>query len=149
EANETVILTLAANSAYRIGSPAAATVTILDNEPFVTIVATDASAAEDETGADPGTFTVTRTGATTADLTVNFTVTGTAATGAAYTAFPTSLTTPAGQASATVTVRPSHAPLPEANETVTLTLSANSAYRVGSPAAATVTILDNEPTVTI
>src|SRR5262249_15246129 len=118
EPSETVVLTLAANAAYRVGSPSVATVNILDNEPTVTIVATDASAAEVETGADTGTFTVTRTGGTTtADLTVNFTITGTATNGVDYTTIPASVTIPAGQASATVTVNPIDDSLGEANET--------------------------------
>src|SRR5262249_15605327 len=112
-------------------------------------VATDATAAEDVTGSDPATFTVTRTGATTAELTVNFTVGGTATNGADYTAIPVSVTIPAGQASATVTVSPIDDLLAEGNETVILTLAANSAYSRGSERSATVTILDDEPTVTV
>src|SRR4029450_11494597 len=61
EGDETVSVTLGANAAYTIGAPASATVTIADDDaPIVTLVATDAAAAE--AGLDPGIFTVSRTG---------------------------------------------------------------------------------------
>src|SRR5262249_12084964 len=105
EASETVVLTLAASGDYRVVSPSAATVTILDNGPPVTIRAPDATAAE--TGPDPGPFTVPRTGGTTtADLTVNITISGTATNGADYSAIPASVTIPAGQTAAIVAVNP-------------------------------------------
>ena len=48
EADETVLLALASGSGYTIGSPDNDTVTITDNDdPEVTISATDASAAEE------------------------------------------------------------------------------------------------------
>ena len=53
--------------------------------PDVTVAATDNSAAEP--GANTGTFTISRTGATTDPLTVNYSVTGTASNGSDYTAF--------------------------------------------------------------
>ena len=56
----------------------AATVTIVDNEPTVTITAADANATE---GADTGTFVFTRVGNTAGNLVVNFTKTGTATNG--------------------------------------------------------------------
>ena len=50
-------VTLSANAAYTIGAQASATVTIADNDvPLVTLVASDAAAAE--AGGDPGKFTV-------------------------------------------------------------------------------------------
>src|SRR5262245_21243031 len=117
--------------------------------PVVTVVATDATAAEADPGSDPGTFTVTRTGATTAGLTVNCTITGTATNGTDYTAIPVSVTIPAGEASAIVTVSSIDDQLAEGNETVILTLAANSAYIRGSERSATVTILDDEATVSV
>jgi hypothetical protein len=152
EGSETVVLTLASNAAYTVGSPSSATVTIADNDtalPAVTVSATDASAAEPS---NVGVFTVTRTGATPAGLTVNFSVGGTAAGGTDYTPLGTSVTIPAGQASATVTVTPVDDTTVEGSETVVLTLASNAAYTVGSPSSATVTIADNDvalPTVTV
>jgi Calx-beta domain len=77
-------------------------------------------------------------------LTVHFTITGTATNGADYTTIPTSVMIPAGQLSVTVTVSPIDDLLVEPEETVVLRLAANSAYRIGNPAADTVEIRDND-----
>jgi parallel beta-helix repeat protein len=148
EGNETVILTLSADAAYTVGSPNNATVTIADNDqvslPTLTVAATDANASE--TGPDSGTFTVSRTGATTAGLTVRYSLGGTAANGTDYTSLSGSVTIPAGAASASVTVAPINDTTVEGNETVILTVSADTAYTVGLPNNATVTIVDNDQT---
>ncbi|MDW8373941.1 MAG: Calx-beta domain-containing protein, partial [Planctomycetota bacterium] len=116
--------------------------------PTVTITATDAEAAEG-TPANPGTFTITRTGATTSALTVSFTVSGTAIAGSDYTALGTSVTIPAGQASATLTVTPIDDTTVESAETVIVTLAAGTGYTLGTPSSATVTIADNDGAVTV
>jgi hypothetical protein len=88
EATENVVLTLTTGTGYNLGTTTSATVNIADNEtPFVTIAATDASAAETATGvtANPGTFTLTRLGNLASALTVNYTVTGSATNGTDYT----------------------------------------------------------------
>src|SRR5581483_5642435 len=103
EPDETVVASLTPNTTYRIATRDA-TVTIADNEPRVTIAATDADASEG--GPNPGVFTVTRTGSTAVAVTVNYVVTGTAARGADYTALSGSVTIPAGATTATITVTP-------------------------------------------
>ena len=130
EGDETVILTLISNGSYLLGTPNNATVTIIDNDkPVVSIVATDAVAAE--AGLDTGTFTVSRDGITTAPLTVNYTVSGTATNGVDYQLLSGSLTIPAGQASATIVVTPIDDSLFEGNETVIVTLSSSASYILG------------------
>jgi hypothetical protein len=104
----------------------------------VTLVATDANASE--TGPNTGTFTISRTGATTAGLTVRYSVTGTAANGTDYASLSGLLTIPAGASSAVVTVTPINDTEKEGNESVILTLSPDAAYTVGSPDPATVRI---------
>ncbi len=52
--------------------------------PLVSVDATDANAAE--AGADPGTFTITRTGPTAAPLVVDYTIAGSATNGTDYAA---------------------------------------------------------------
>jgi hypothetical protein len=150
EGDETVLLTLSGSASYGIAAPGFATVTIVDRA-VVTIVATDPSASE--AGLDPGAFTVSRTGPTTAPVTVNYTVTGTATPGAGndYTAIGTSMVIPAGAATATITVSPLNNAGVEDDETVVVTLSASASYYVGaSPGnSATVTIVDNDAVVTI
>ena len=144
EGSETVVLTLAAG-AYTIGTPSAATVTLADDEPTVTITATDAVADE---GGGTGTFTITRFGATTNALSVNVLVTGTAGSGTDYAALTTPVVIPAGDASVPLVVTPIDDALPEPSETVIVAL-ASGPYFIGAPASATVTIADDEPLVTI
>jgi len=150
ESNETVVVTLTNPSGAVLGSLDAHTLTINDDDfPTVSIAATDANASE--TG-DPGTFTITRTGALIGDLTVNFTRSGSATSGIDYTAIatPGSVIIPNGQPSATVTVSPLQDADVEGNQTVILTLAANiSVYTLGSPSTATVTIADDDRTVSI
>lgn len=154
ESSETIILTLTGTSTVAVNSSAAsATVTIADNDTpalaTVSIVASDANAAETTSGqaADPGTFTVTRTGSTTAPLTVNYAIGGTATNGTDYTSLSGTVVIPAGQASATITVSPSDDTLVEGNETVALTLSSGSYTIDTTKAAATVTLADNDTAV--
>ena len=121
EGSETVVVTLTANPAYTIGAPSSATLTIADDDkPVVSIVATDAVAAE--AGLDTGTFTVSRDGTTTAPLTVNYAVGGTAINGMDYQLLSGSLTISAGQASGTIVVTPIDDSLFEGNETVIVKL---------------------------
>jgi hypothetical protein len=143
EGNETAILTLAAGTGYSVGSPASATVTIADNEPTVSVVATDAAAAE--AALNPGTFTVTRSVTSASSLTVTYTMSGTAARGTDYTAPTGSVIILANNAAATVTITPIDDSVYEGNETVVLTVSAGAGYSVGSPASASVTIAENDP----
>src|SRR5262245_59838474 len=98
---------------------------------LVSIVATDANAAE--AGLDPGTFTVTRTGATTAALTVSYTVAGTATAGSDYVALSGSLIIPLGSSSATITVTPIDDLLVEGPESVIVTLTDTADYDLGVP----------------
>ena len=88
----------------------------------MTVVATDASA--NEAGPDPGSFTFTRTGATTSPLNVTFTLGGTATPDVDYTnTIGTLVTIPAGQSSITVNFTPILDALVEANETVIVTIT--------------------------
>jgi hypothetical protein len=143
ESAETVILTIAANALYTVGSPSAATVTITDNDlPTVTIEATDDTAAE--AGAATGTFTITRSGDLTAALTVNYTISGSAGNGTDYASLSGSVVVAAGSGSATVVIAPVDDAIDEANETVILTLASGSGYVIGASNADTVTIADND-----
>ncbi|MCX5683045.1 MAG: PA14 domain-containing protein, partial [Planctomycetota bacterium] len=147
DAGETVILTISSNANYSRGTPNNATVTIADNDaPVVSIAATDPNAAEQ--GLDTGTFTVSRTGPTTASLTVNYTVAGTAASGIDFANIGTSVTLGVGVASKTITVTPVDDSASETAETVIVTLSTNGTLYTLDPAkVATVTIADNDPAV--
>ena len=126
----------------RIGTfslPSCATASTL---PSVKVVATVASAAE--AGQTSGVFTVSRTGDTSAPLTVRYTAGGTATPGADYSALPGTITIPAGFSEATIAVTPIDDQIAEPTETVTLTLQTDAAYRLGSPSFAIVTIVSDD-----
>jgi hypothetical protein len=112
--------------------------------PSVSIVASDPTATE--AGSTTGAFRVFRTGPTTANLVVNYTVGGTATGGGTdYAALSGTVTIPTGAAFAPIVVTPANDTQPlEGNETVIVTLVAGAGYVVGTPNAATVTIVDND-----
>ena len=113
-----------------------------DDQPILTVVATDGSASE--SGNDPGIFTVTRTGSTAAALTLNYGLTGSALHGTDYVALPGVLTIPAGSAVGTVVITPIDDEIGEPSQTVVFQLRGGLNYTVGAPSSATVTIVDND-----
>ena len=110
--------------------------------PSATVNASPATSTE--AGPVNGVFHVARSGDTTHPLTVYFTVAGTATSGVDYVALPANVTIPGGAASADVVVTPIDDSEVESNETVVLTLTGSVGYQVGSPAAATVTIVSDD-----
>ena len=111
---------------------------------------TSTDATGSETGADPITFNVTRTGSTTAPWRSTSAWGGTASAGD-YTVSVIGgslsgsvLTIAAGSSSATVTVTPVNDTAVEGAEAVILTVAGGSGYTVGSPASQTGTIADND-----
>lgn len=143
EANETVILTVAAGSGYTVGAPASATGTILnDDVPSASITVAPSSVNEDS--GTPLVYTVTLDQPSLVPLSVAYTVGGTATSGTDYAAVSSPLSIAAGATSGTITVTPTADSAVEANETVVLTLAAGTGYAVGAPASATGTILDDD-----
>lgn len=129
------------------GAPAA-----LAGLPAVSIKASDATAAEP--GENTGAFVVTRTGTLDTELRVAYAVAGSASNGLDVVALPGSVTIPAGASNITISVQPVDDPVPEPAEYVTLSLKAEAtaAYVLGTPASASVTVLDNDnllPLVTL
>ncbi|MBX3712347.1 MAG: putative Ig domain-containing protein [Lysobacter sp.] len=149
EADETVILTVAAGTGYTVGAPASATGTILnDDVPSATISVSPAAVAED--GAPNLVYTVTLNQAAFAATTVNYTIGGTATNGTDYATIASPLVIPAGNTTGTITVNPTADATIEADETVILTLAAGAGYTVGVPNSATGTILNDDlPNLTI
>ena len=143
EGNETVDLTLSPSTEYVIGVPASASVAIVDNVQAITVAATDAAASE--AGPNSGTFTITRTGDSSAQVIVNFSLTGTAST-ADFGAVNLVVGIAAGQTSTTVTIAPVDDALVEGDESVILTVTAGS-YQIGAASNATITISDNDVSV--
>lgn len=134
---------LFANDSYSrlaTSNPFVVTVSTL---PVVSIAVTDGSATEGS-ATDTGTLTVSRTGATAAPLAVNYTVTGTASNGVDYQNLSGTVTIPVGAGSAPIVVATIDDGAVEGSEIVIVTLSANVAYSIGTPASGTVTIIDND-----
>lgn len=143
EADETVILTVAAGAGYSVGAPASATGTILNDDlPSVSIAVAPASVTED--GAQNLVYTVTMDQVALSATSVNFTVGGSATAGTDYAAVTSPLVIPVGNLTGSVSVNPNADASIEADETVTLTLAAGSGYTIGVPAAATGTILNDD-----
>jgi hypothetical protein len=113
----------------------------------VGIRASDANAAETSAGqvVNSGQYVITRSGDTSAALTVNLQVRGTATAGTDYNSLPTSVTIPAGAASVTVPLIVKDDTLTESAESVVVSVLAGAGYSIDSAAtAATVSIADND-----
>jgi len=139
EGPETVILQLGPGNGYLVGSASSATVVIADDDtalPKVSLTATKNSTMENLV--DPAVFTISRTGSTAADLTVNYAISGSAGNGGDFTVLSGSVTILAGNTSAVVEVAPVNDSSSESLETVILTLSTNAAY-ILEPLATTAT----------
>src|SRR5262249_36228656 len=149
EGDEDVQLILDAQdtSGYVLGTPERATITIADLVPLVTLEATDPFAAE---ARDTATFTLTRSGPTSAALPAYYPGGGTATPGADYARLSGSVTIPAGSATATFVVTPVDDSLFEPNESIDVTLSANPAYSPWPAGGDSVYIIDdNDGTPTV
>ncbi|MCE9612044.1 MAG: PKD domain-containing protein [Chthoniobacter sp.] len=140
QGDKTVALALDVG-AYTVGASANDTVTIIDDDAFVSLAVTIPATAE--SSPTPGLFTLTRTGSTANPLTVRFATTGTATSGADYSAVGTSAVIPAGQSSAPVSITALADSLVEGNETATLTIAPDPAYLLGSSLVGNVTIADS------
>ena len=110
------------------------------NQVAVTVSAAQAS----EAGPTDAQFTVSRTGDTSAPVTVRYTVAGTALAGTDYVPLPGAVTIEAGSFTAIVGVSPVDDGAFESDESVLLTLTADTAYSLGSPTAGTVMIVSND-----
>ncbi len=149
EANSVVTVTVDADTAnpitYAPGTPATATVTVIDNDiPAITVVADAASVTEGTAAA----FTLTRTGLLTAPLTVGVTVSEDGDVLAAADEGQKSVMFTANSATATLSVTTQNDLVSEAHSAVTVTVNADSAdpinYMPGTPAAATVTVNNDD-----
>ncbi|MBI4661746.1 MAG: glycoside hydrolase family 9 protein [Verrucomicrobia bacterium] len=117
--------------------------------PIVTVVATDADAAEG--ASNPGVFAFTRRGSVQTPLTVRFQLAGTA-TGltdyrSASGTVPDFIVIPADATTATLELRPVDDAAYEVWESIVLTLTATPSYVLGTQREAFITIRDNDPRV--
>ena len=140
-----VDLSNSTNATVSLGS---SVVTIVNDDalPSLTIVASDANAAE--AGPDTGTFTLTRTGPTDEQLIVVVSLGGTAVELSDYASIQPGNVFQIGQSSIDITVTPIADNLVEGDETVVLSIDPSANYTVGTPGSATVTIADDPAIVT-
>ena len=118
------------------------TVTRAEGLPTVTVAAAAGGKTVPE-GTDAA-FTLSRTGATAAALTVTVTVSQTGSVLKDASAVPSSVTFDAGAATATLALATNDDDTDDDNGTVTVTLGADTGYTVGDPGAATVAVSDND-----
>lgn len=151
EGNETVVLNLqtVSGNAYEVGVPNLATVTIADDDTYIaTISATDNGAAETNTGANNGTFTITlnQQNNSGSGVVINYVITGSAVNGVDYTTIGSSVTILNNQQSIPISIAPINDQIQEGAEQVTLTIQASPNYDLGATAtrSASVNIVDND-----
>jgi hypothetical protein len=152
EADETVGLSLGApTGGATLGAPAAATLTLADDDLGAGVIQLGAATLRRAENAASAVFTVRRTGGTAAGASVAYaTSDGSASAGSDYTSTSGTITFAAGQVSATVSIPLTNDTRDESDETVLLTLSSpgGSAF-LGTPASAVLTITDNDVAGTI
>jgi len=163
ESDETVVLTLPPGTTYIVGNPnpspvgntfASATGTITNDDtlalPVITLAVSPASVPED--GPTNLVFTFTRTGSTTAPLSVPFGFDGMATEAVDFTGLPGTGVTfrtvliAAGSSSATVVIDPVADTDVEPDETVALFLTPGNNYAIGT-ATPVVGIITNDDTL--
>lgn len=111
--------------------------------PFVSIAATD-NVSEEGTSGDTGTFTITRSGSTTNEITVGLDYLGTAIGGTDYQALPATVTIAAGATSTTLSVVPVDDAAGEQPETLIASLRMGTGYSVASESKATIDMKDDD-----
>ena len=111
------------------------------NPPTVTLAATRATS--DESGNNPGEFTLSRTGDTALPLTVNYGVGGSAVNGFDYPPLLGTVTIQAGASSVKIPLSPNPDVQSEGTDTVVLTLATGGAYLIGAQNSATITVADS------
>ena len=118
------------------------TVTRAEGPPTVTVAA--AAGGETVPEGTDAAFTLSRTGATAAALTVTVAVSQTGSVLQDASAVPSSVTFAAGAATATLALATNDDDTDDDDGTVTVTLGADTGYQVGTPGAATVAVSDND-----
>lgn len=141
EGAETIALTLSAPTNAVLGTPATATLTINANDTVVF----NASSSSVGEAAGTAVITVKLNAAATHSVTVQYaTSNGTATAGSDYTAVTGTITFAPGETSKTFSVPIFNDTSDEPNETIALTLSSPTNAALGTPAASTLTITDND-----
>ena len=146
EPDSVVSVTVVDGDNWDLGTPSVAEVTVADNVVPVVTVASDGDVTEGE----DARFTLTRTGVTTAELAVEVTVSETEDMVAAGDEGTRTVTFDANSATATLTVPTRDDDADEPASAVSVTVVDGDTWDLGTPAAAEVTVADNDlPVVTV
>jgi hypothetical protein len=137
-----VVVSIASPSTtYRAASPSSAVITILGQTGAAALpVVTLQSAASHLVKGQPFAITIGLNKALGTSLTINLSYGGTAVLGSDYTLPGGAIIVPPGTTTLPVQVPTVQDDVVESARTLTVTLAASSAYRIGTPSAATVTI---------
>lgn len=141
---DAVTITLVSGSGYAVGDPSSVTVTVeaAPEEPTVTIIAPADSVAE---SGGTVTFTVQLDAASSAALSIPFTVGGSATFGSDYTLVTISpVQVAAGSTTASLQVQIINDTVDDDGENLTITLQSGTGYSLGTPATATIAIIDDD-----
>lgn len=143
---ESFSVTLSNPISATLGAPASASVTINDNDQATVALSSASYNANENVGTLPVTLTLNQAAPYT--VTVNYaTSNGTASAPADYTAASGAAVFTPGVTQTTVNLSIVNDALIENNETFSITLSSPSGATLGAPAAATITITDNDQPV--
>jgi len=145
EGPETVTVSIIPDNAFTVAGASSSIVILDDNLPQVTVYASDSVAGKTGNG---GRITMARTGDLSEPLVVSYLVSGTAVAGRDYQALPQTVTIPAGSITGDIPITPIDNTLPGAR-TVIIQIAHSPAYNVDYQDAATVSIQDNLPVVTL
>jgi Ca2+-binding RTX toxin-like protein len=140
----------ASPSSFILGAGETLTDINFGNVPLPTITLAVSPNTVTEDGTTNLVYTFTRAGDATNSLTVNYAISGTATNGTDYTSIGTSVTFAANSNTATLTIDPTADALVETDETVALILATGTGYTIGTTAAVTGTITnDDYPSITL
>jgi Dockerin type I domain/Calx-beta domain/Planctomycete extracellular len=146
ESVESVVVTLGTPTGATLGATTVYTLVVTDNDdpPLPTVAFSVANQSVDE---NAGSISVTATLSTisAADVVVPFTIAGSATSASDFTTSASPLTIIAGQTSASITLNVIDDPDDELDEEILITLNSATGATLGSIAAQTVTIVDNDP----
>ena len=145
---ETFTVSLSSPSDATLGSVDEATVTITDNDPAPVVSLSASKTVREDAGTVSLTVSLNRM--SSKGVTVDYaTAGGTADAGSDYTAKSGTLTFGETETSKTISVSILDDSVSEDKETITLSLSSPSDATLGSADEATVTIVDNEPSLSV
>lgn len=146
-----IIASIASGSGYLLGSSAADTVTLVDDDVYIVTISTVNQTLNKSNLSQTGSFRIDRGTSTNQALTVNYTLRGTAANGVDYQTLPGSVTIPPHSQYVDVTVTAIATAAVTGNQSIIIDLLPGGLYSLGVSQEATLTVVQDSslPTVSI